>query len=83
MLRKLAHTCFGFGLCFAAVVAQATPLVVETDPLTPEQQRAQFHLPPGFEIQLVVADPDIGQPMNLNFDAAISSAQTSSRRSSP
>jgi len=70
MLRKLAQIGFGFGFCFVAVVVQATPLVVETDPLTPEQQRTEFHLPPGFEIQLVVADPEIGQPMNLNFDAS-------------
>ncbi len=62
---------------FAAVMwfastgfAQAPPLVVETDPLTPEEQRSQFHLPPGFEIQLVVSEPLIGQPMNMNFDAA-------------
>jgi putative heme-binding domain-containing protein len=48
----------------------AAPLVVETDPLTPDQQRAAFRLPPGFEIQLVAAEPDIGQPMQINFDAA-------------
>ena len=48
----------------------AAPLVVETDPLSPEEQRAVFHLPPGFEIQLVASEPDIGQPMQLNFDAA-------------
>lgn len=48
----------------------AAPLVVETDPLTPDEQRAVFHLPPGFEIQLVASEPDIGQPMQLNFDAA-------------
>ncbi len=46
------------------------PLVVETDPLPPAEQRKLFHLPPGFEIQLVASEPDIGQPMNLNFDAA-------------
>ncbi|MCA9053011.1 MAG: c-type cytochrome [Planctomycetaceae bacterium] len=45
------------------------PLVVETDPLSPEEQRARFHVPAGFEIQLVASDPDIGQPMNMNFDA--------------
>ena len=48
----------------------AAPLVVETDPLTPEEQRLKFHLPPGFEIQLILSEPDIGQPMNLSFDAA-------------
>lgn len=47
----------------------AAPGVAPTEALRPEEQRKLFHLPPGFEIQLVVADPDIGQPMNLNFDA--------------
>jgi putative heme-binding domain-containing protein len=28
-----------------------------------------FHLPAGFEIQLVAAEPDINKPMNLAFDA--------------
>ncbi len=27
-----------------------------------------FHLPPGFEIQLVAAEPDINKPMNIAFD---------------
>lgn len=57
-------------LILFAALAQAAPLVVETAPLSPEEQRAKFHLPPGFEIQLVVSETDIGQPMNLNFDAA-------------
>lgn len=39
-------------------------------PSTPEQQRAMFHLPPGFEIQLVAAEPEIQKPLNLTFDAA-------------
>ncbi len=47
----------------------APPLVVETDPLPPEEQRAKFHLPEGCEIQLVASEPDIGKPMNMNFDA--------------
>ncbi|RLS53479.1 MAG: hypothetical protein DWH91_14385 [Planctomycetota bacterium] len=51
-------------------VLEAAPLVVETDPLPPEEQRAKFHLPPGFEIQLIVSEPIIGQPMNISFDAA-------------
>lgn len=58
------------GLVFCGGQAAAAPLVVETDPLTPEQQRALFHLPPGFEIQLIVSEPLIGQPMNISFDAA-------------
>ncbi len=37
-------------------------------PRTPEDERKALHLPPGFEIQLVAADPDIHKPLNLAFD---------------
>ncbi|MFN0051918.1 MAG: PVC-type heme-binding CxxCH protein [Planctomycetales bacterium] len=47
----------------------AGPPVAPTDPLTPQEQLAAFHLPPGFEIQLVASEPDIQKPMNLNFDS--------------
>lgn len=40
-----------------------------TDPLTPVEQLKTFHLPPGFEIQLVASEPQIAKPMNLAFDA--------------
>jgi putative heme-binding domain-containing protein len=43
--------------------------VRSTPPRTPDEQRKLFHLPPGFEIQLVAAEPDIAKPMNLAFDA--------------
>lgn len=56
-------------LTFQASFVLAAPGVAPTEAMTPQQQLKMFHLPPGFEIQLVVADPDIGQPMNLNFDA--------------
>lgn len=39
-----------------------------TEPLTPDEQRQRFHLPPGFEIQLVASEPAIQKPMNLAFD---------------
>ena len=39
------------------------------DALSPEEQKKKFKLPEGFVIELVVAEPHIGQPMNLNFDA--------------
>lgn len=35
---------------------------------TPEQERAGFKLPPGFEITLYAAEPDIGKPINMEFD---------------
>jgi len=51
--------------------AQAqTQHVAPTDALPAVEQQKAFHLPEGFEIQLVASEPDIGQPMNLNFDAA-------------
>lgn len=40
-----------------------------TDPLSPQEQRAKFALPDGFEIQLVASEPDINKPMNMAFDA--------------
>src|SRR6267143_552812 len=40
-----------------------------TEALTPELEQKSFHLPPGFEAQLVAAEPDIAKPMNLAFDA--------------
>src|SRR5262249_29528130 len=35
---------------------------------SPEEERRGFHLPPGFEVQLFAAEPDIGKPLNLAFD---------------
>jgi putative heme-binding domain-containing protein len=48
---------------------EAQPLIAETPPLTPAEERAKFHLPPGFEIELVAQEPDIHKPMNMKFDA--------------
>ena len=42
----------------------------DSAPSTPLEQLAQFHVPPGFEVQLVAAEPEIQKPINLNFDAA-------------
>ena len=40
-----------------------------TEARTPEEERAGFVLPEGFEIQLYASEPDIGKPMNFTFDA--------------
>jgi putative heme-binding domain-containing protein len=40
-----------------------------TDPLSPEEERLGFKLPPGFEIQLFASEPDIDKPINMTFDA--------------
>jgi len=44
-------------------------LVRETDALTPEQEQAGFHVPPGFEVQLFASEPQINKPINMAFDA--------------
>jgi putative heme-binding domain-containing protein len=42
--------------------------IAPTEHLTPELEVKTFHLPPGFEAQLVAAEPDIHKPLNLAFD---------------
>ena len=44
-------------------------LVAPTEPLSPQEQQKTFHLPPGFEIQLVASEPEVRKPINLSFDA--------------
>ncbi len=39
-----------------------------TEPRSPAEELKSFRLPPGFEIQLVVAEPQIYKPLNLSFD---------------
>ena len=43
-------------------------IIRPTEPLTPEEQLATFHLPAGFEIRLFAAEPAIQKPMNMAFD---------------
>ncbi len=40
-----------------------------TEARTPEEERAGFLLPDGFEIELYASEPDIGKPINITFDA--------------
>jgi putative heme-binding domain-containing protein len=48
--------------------AQEPELVAKTEARTPDEERKAFHLPPGFEAQLVADEPAINKPMNLAFD---------------
>ncbi|MFM7129423.1 MAG: hypothetical protein ACKO0V_08715, partial [bacterium] len=74
-LSVLASLAFAF-LDFAIASAQNMPennpgridLVAPTEALSPEKEKAAFKLPPGFEAQLVAAEPDVHKPMNLAFD---------------
>lgn len=53
-------------LSFAA--RDPSELVVPTGPRTPAEEAKGFHLPPGFEAQLVAAEPQIHKPINIAFD---------------
>ncbi|MGI8966994.1 MAG: PVC-type heme-binding CxxCH protein, partial [Limisphaerales bacterium] len=44
-------------------------IIRKTEPLTSEEEQKKFHLPPGFEIELVASEPEISKPMNIAFDA--------------
>jgi putative heme-binding domain-containing protein len=41
----------------------------ETEPRTPSEELAGFHVPEGFRIELIASEPAISKPMNLAFDA--------------
>lgn len=62
-----------FALAFTTFTAAAADPFAEgvrpTPWQSPDDQQKSFKLPPGFEIQLVAAEPNINKPMNLAFDA--------------
>jgi putative heme-binding domain-containing protein len=55
-------------IVFAAGPLLAQAIVAPTEALTPADQQKKFHLPPGFELQLVACEPDLHKPMNMKFD---------------
>ena len=48
---------------------QPSPHIAPTEALSPNDAIKKLHVPKGFEIQLVAAEPDIMNPININFDA--------------
>ena len=53
-----------------ATASSAQPAhIAPTDAKTPAEELKTFKLPPGFEAQLVAAEPDIGKPIQCSFDA--------------
>jgi len=44
-------------------------LMAPTDALTPADERKQFTVPDGFDVQLVASEPDIQKPIQMAFDA--------------
>src|SRR5437763_818636 len=61
----------GFWVLTTVVVAQDDPFAagVRTTPwLNPADEQKHFKLPPGFEINLVAAEPEIQKPLNMASD---------------
>jgi len=52
-----------------AIPAFAQPPVAPTEAKTPSEEQKSFKVPPGFQVQLVAAEPDIGKPIQIAFDA--------------
>jgi putative heme-binding domain-containing protein len=55
----------------SCLLAQKDPyaeFIAQANPRTAEEERKGFHVPPGFEVQLVAAEPDVRKPININFD---------------
>jgi putative heme-binding domain-containing protein len=52
----------------ATAAAVYGEMVRSTPRLTAEEQRQGFHLPPGFEIRLFAAEPQIAKPINMAVD---------------
>ncbi|HZK80357.1 MAG TPA: PVC-type heme-binding CxxCH protein, partial [Humisphaera sp.] len=70
---KTASACslaLGFGLYFQSSpdAARAAETIVKADPRDAAEEGKLFHLPPGFEAQLVASEPDIHKPINIAFD---------------
>ncbi len=66
-MRRYLILLFIFGILDCAQ-AVAQPLIAETPALTPAEEKAKFHVPPGFEVQLVAQEPEIHKPTNMKFD---------------
>ncbi len=74
--RLSALSSLAAAIAFASPVLAAAPKgnpfaenVRPTEALTPDQEQKSFHLPPGFQIQLVASEPQINKPINITFDA--------------
>src|SRR5438874_5984424 len=69
--RWIVFSCISLTILSPAALAQLDDPqpTAKSDPLTPAEELKTFHLPPGFEMQLVAAEPEVRKPINLAFDA--------------
>src|SRR5688500_15127146 len=75
-MRALFHLVLGvllLGTWFRPITATGQdPFALgvrNTEPLTAQEEQKTFHLPEGFEIQIVATEPEIFKPLNMAFDA--------------
>jgi putative heme-binding domain-containing protein len=71
VVRRALHAVAAL-VCLLSALLNAqvpSPHIADSEPLSPAEQQKRFHVPPGFEVQLVAAEPDVCKPINLNFDA--------------
>ena len=73
MNKRLTTICsIGLGILISCTTrslrTQAAELIVPGGPREPAEEAKSFHLPPGFEAQLVASEPEIHKPINIAFD---------------
>ena len=68
MSHRIATAVF-FVLAASSGFADEPPFVATAPPRSPAEETPSFTLPPGFEAQLVAAEPDIQKPINMAFDS--------------
>src|SRR5579871_1618881 len=68
MRRVFAFAFLATAIGVVCATADEPPFIAGTDKLSPQQEHAKLHLPPGFELQLVACEPDIHKPLNFAFD---------------
>ena len=65
MLLKGLSKAFGFCIIGSAIfVSAAEP---ESQPIAPEDSVELIHVPEGFEVELVVAEPDVIDPVAFTW----------------
>ena len=67
-MRTIAAMLLSSILATSPAWAAAPEAVSSLPPRTPQEEKAAFHLPEGFEAQLVAAEPEINKPLNIAFD---------------
>jgi hypothetical protein len=67
-VRGLAATALGVPTSAPAQKPAPVENISSFEPRTPADECKALHVPDGFEVQFVAAEPDIHKPLNLAFD---------------